>query len=126
MAADVAEPTAIPDGVLIGASEMLERIGGNAELLPRMVAVAIESIVNVPAQLRSAAAEGDREAMDFQAHYAKGTAGYLQLPWLHALALGAEQAVRDGTDDAPQRLETLAVALERLVADLRRLLPDRP
>lgn len=117
----VALAAGIPDGPLVDERVILERIGGNREVLPRMVGVAAESVVAVPGHLRDALAAGDREAMAFNAHYAKGTAGYLELPWLHAMALAAEKAARDGAADAPQRIEQLARALERLIEDLDRL-----
>jgi CheY-like chemotaxis protein/HPt (histidine-containing phosphotransfer) domain-containing protein/anti-sigma regulatory factor (Ser/Thr protein kinase) len=106
------------NGRLIDWAILLERFHGNREFIRKLAALSFETYAGSPANLRQLAQTGDVQALAFQAHRLKGSAGNLLAHELHTLASEAEDAARAGLAEAFSLALELADAVERVLAEL--------
>lgn len=78
---------------------------------------------DTPAKLRAAARQGDQEALALMAHNLRGIGGSLETRQLYEWAKTPELAIRAGEDIALDGVETLARALEAVLAEIEH--PDQ-
>lgn len=80
----------------IDMEDALKRVGGNKDLLIRLLRQFIDS--DFAGQLDKALEEGDLETAGRNAHSVKGTGANLSLPKLTAVSLELEQKIKGGED----------------------------
>jgi signal transduction histidine kinase/CheY-like chemotaxis protein len=90
-------------------------------MICKLLDLALESQQDGPARIRAAIAAGDAQQLGQLAHALKGVGGNLCANELVAAAQAAEAAARNDSPEATQLAEALAVALERLLATIRRV-----
>ncbi|MDD2897484.1 MAG: ATP-binding protein [Desulfuromonadaceae bacterium] len=89
-------------------SELLARLGGRPELIPRFVDLFCKGAVTQIAELTAALAAEDVDAVRKHAHGVKGAAGNIAAMRMHHIAAKMEQKAKEGDlSDAAQRLEQL-------------------
>jgi CheY-like chemotaxis protein len=98
---------------------LLARFNGRREFVEKLAASVRQHHTETPAKLRAAARQGDREALTFMAHSLKGISGNLEAHRLHELAKAFEATMRAGEDLAAESVDTLAEALEAVLAELK-------
>jgi CheY-like chemotaxis protein len=99
---------------------LLARLGGNQELLPKMVGLFISSADEHMKQLRQAAAEADVDQIRAKAHAIKGSAGNVGACTLSDAAAALETAVKNGEgSEQPELLASVEQQYElfRAVAE---------
>ena len=108
-------PAALPPVVGLDSAAALARLGGNVELLRRLINDFTEQNAGIVETIRTALEEGDRELARRLVHTLKGGAGNLGADALRQAAQRLETAIRD--DQAPAApLAELEHALAPLLA----------
>jgi CheY-like chemotaxis protein len=88
--------------------ELLERLGGRAEMIPRFVGLFCKGFLTQMEGLVSALAAGDADEVRRHAHAIKGSTGNIAALRMHRTAAMMEKAAKEGDlTEAPQRLATL-------------------
>lgn len=98
---------------------LVVKLGGDAEFVRGLLAVALQSNERMPGELRAAADRADCDAIARLAHKVKGTAGDLVATVLRERAAGAEMAARLHAGDAAALARALADEVDALLAELR-------
>ncbi|AGX88010.1 PAS domain S-box protein [Candidatus Symbiobacter mobilis] len=94
----------------------LLRHHGRHAFVKKLATAMHEHFAEMPTQLRGAARDGDREAMALMAHSLKGFS--MEAPQLHELTKTFEAVMRGGDAIQAGTVETLACALEAVLAEL--------
>jgi len=84
--------------------ELLRRLGGNATVLPRLLAMFTNNAAGFLKALRQAINEGNDEQVRIQAHSIKGAAANISAHKMQETAALLELAVRDGRRDEWSKL----------------------
>jgi PAS domain S-box-containing protein len=106
-------------------AELLDRVGGDRELLREVVRLFFETSPAMLAELRQAAAAGDAETLHRQAHTLKGMVGHFGARAAIEAALRLEVMGRDANlAGAEEACAALAAEVERLRPALGRLLGE--
>jgi two-component system, sensor histidine kinase and response regulator len=106
--------------------ELLDRLGGDAELLKEVIGLFAEDCPALMTAIRAALRASDAQAANRAAHQLKGSAGNFDAPELTALAQRVESLARDGDLAAAEAtLPALQAAVDALLADLATL-PELP
>jgi len=98
---------------------LIDKLGGDAEFVHGLLAVALQSNERMPGELRAAADRADCDAIARLAHKVKGTAGDIVATILRERAAGAEMAARLDAADAAALASALADEVDALLAELR-------
>jgi len=99
---------------------LLTRLGGNQELLPKMVGLFISSADEHMKQLRQAAAEADVDQIRAKAHAIKGSAGNVGACALSDAAAALETAVKNGEgSEQPELLARVEQQYELFLQEVR-------
>jgi two-component system, sensor histidine kinase and response regulator len=101
----------------------VRRTGGNRKRYEALLHKFIEQQGGAGPTIDAALAKGDAATAERAAHSLKGVAATLGANALSEAAARVETTVRNGKDARPE-LRTLAILLERILADLRAALPD--
>ncbi|NTV51190.1 MAG: Hpt domain-containing protein, partial [Geobacteraceae bacterium] len=99
-----------PDGSLpvFAENELLERLGGRSEMIPRFVGLFCKSALPQLEGLALAVAAEDADGVRRHAHAIKGSAGNIAALRMHHTAEMMEIAAKEGDlAEAPQRLAEL-------------------
>ncbi len=89
-------------------NELLERLGGRPEMIPRFVGLFCKGVLPQMEGLVAAVAAGDADGVRRHAHAIKGAAGNIAALRMHEIAALLEKAAKDGDlAEAPQRLVRL-------------------
>jgi HPt (histidine-containing phosphotransfer) domain-containing protein len=103
-------------------AELLEMVGGDAEVLREIVGLFLEDVPMRLAALADALQAGDLTATYRAAHTLKGAAGNFGVPDIMQAALAVEQHARGGDlAAARQAAAALEDQLARLVQELKEL-----
>jgi two-component system sensor histidine kinase/response regulator len=102
----------------------LNRVGGNAALLNRLLAQFAEGYAGQAEQIESLLAAGDRAAAKRAAHTVKGVAGNLGANALAKVAEELEKAIHAGQEDAALVADLGAVCASTIAA-IRAMLPGQ-
>jgi HPt (histidine-containing phosphotransfer) domain-containing protein len=96
--------------------ELLERLGGKGELIPRFLAMFSKNSVGYLEALRQGVSEEDTEKVRVQAHSIKGAAANISALKIRETAGALESLAREGTRDG---WDDLLVRLEAEYAEFR-------
>ncbi len=124
-----AAPVAVPPAPTVTADlvdwpALLAQYSGREAFVAKLAAIAVNSQQETVAKLRTAAAQGDREALAFIAHSLKGVAGNLMARGVRDLAARTEAAARLDEPQATSLAIELAAAMEALLDELARRRPQ--
>lgn len=98
----------------------LKIMDGDEDLLVEMIGVFLEEMPEQINRLRNAQAQSDLAALADAAHAIKGLAGHFCADTAKECAASLEQTARKGIQaDYPRMTETLASAVQQLMADMR-------
>ena len=106
------------DPAVIDWAGLTERFNGRQAFIDKLVKTTLTNIRGKAALLRVTAARGDYAQLAFIAHGLKGTGGNMQASRVSALGAQTEDAARAGAPEAFELAETLANAVEELIAAL--------
>lgn len=98
---------------------LIDKLGGDAEFVHGLLAVALQSNERMPGELRAAADRADCDAIARLAHKVKGTAGDIVATVLRERAAGAEMAARLKSGDVVALARAVADEVDVLLAELR-------
>ncbi|MEQ1528001.1 MAG: response regulator [Methylococcales bacterium] len=99
--------------------QALQRLGGNLDLLHKLVNSFAESAADFSVRINTAIASGDIETAIREAHTLKGLAGNIGAETIAASAKDLESLLQQGaTDVLPATLQTLTSALQQLLAHI--------
>ena len=103
----------------------LARVAGNEALYLKLLHQFLDQQAPAVAQVTEALAQGDRPLAERLAHTLKGVAGNIGAMQVHAAAAALEQLIHGGAAQTAIQAATnsVAAALDPLLADLRRLPP---
>ena len=111
-----------PDEAVIDKARVLDRLGGDDELLRDVVALFIEECPNQLANVSKAVELGDSGALERDAHTLKGSLSIFGAAQAVDAANRLEEMGRDGNlADASEVFVNLSAEVERLMADLSAL-----
>jgi CheY-like chemotaxis protein len=114
-----------PSTSVFNLAEALERVGGDRLLLGELAALFLQTSPQLLADLQTALARRDADAMARAAHRLKGSAGNFSAPGVSEAAATLEKLARNtDLDQAPAVLATLEHELSRLHAALTLLSPE--
>ncbi|NTW99072.1 MAG: response regulator [Geobacteraceae bacterium] len=89
-------------------NELLERLGGRSEMIPRFVDLFCKGVLPHMEGLEAALAAGDADGVRRHAHAIKGSAGNIAALQMHKTASLLEKSANEGDlTEAPQRLAML-------------------
>lgn len=106
------------DPAVIDWAGLTERFNGRQTFIDKLVKTTLANIRDKAMLLRVTAARGDFVQLAFIAHGLKGTGGNMQASRVSALGAQTEDAARAGAPEAFELAETLANAVEELIAAL--------
>lgn len=113
---------ALQERPVIDVSSALERVDGDREALSELVAMFLEDAREQIARLKAALESGDAEGVGKASHSLKGAASNVSAVRLTELALGIEEASREGRlDGVEERLSLLERELALFAEEARRL-----
>lgn len=104
---------------IINASEVLERVDGDKELLGELVELFLEESPSILADVKEVVAQNDAKALEYGAHTLKGSAGNFGAEDACEVAFVLEKAGRAGSLSGA---ETALVALEKALHELEPIL----
>lgn len=112
-----ATPQEQDDAVAVFAQhELLERLGGRAEMIPRFVALFCKGVLPQLEGLISALAEEDADGVRRHAHAIKGSAGNIAAQRMQQTAAMMEKAAKEGDlSQAPQSLAALQLEYKAFI-----------
>jgi HPt (histidine-containing phosphotransfer) domain-containing protein len=93
----------IPELAAFAQSELLERLGGRTEMIPRFVGLFCKGFLSELNELVTALAAEDSDSVRRHAHAIKGSAGNIAAMRLHNLAGLIEKAAKEGDLSEAQR-----------------------
>jgi signal transduction histidine kinase/DNA-binding response OmpR family regulator len=105
------ETTGKSDSQIFNRAELLERLGGSAELLPRFLGLFIKSVSEAMAALRCSVTDGDAGGIHRQAHAIKGAAANIGAHRIQACAASMDDMTKSG------KIEGIEVQMESLKAE---------
>ncbi|MDY6972145.1 MAG: response regulator [Thermodesulfobacteriota bacterium] len=112
-------PTSLPG---IDVEEALGRLGGNRELLMKILGELAADYASFVQDLREALERGDTDLARRQAHTLKGIAGNISAKELQRVALETEMAFKEGTiEDIEPMIGNLGASLDRVLESARLL-----
>ena len=95
-------------GVVFSQSELLERLGGRGEMIPRFVGLFCKGVVPEFEGLATSLAAGDADGVRRHAHAIKGSSGNIAAQRMHQTAALMEKAAKEGDlTEAPEWLARL-------------------
>ena len=104
--------------------DLLDRLGGDTELLNEVIGLFTEDCPSLMAAIRSGLAAADAQAVNRAAHQLKGSASNFDAPELTALAQSVESLAKDGNLAAAHAtLPALQSAVDSLLAELAEIRP---
>ena len=110
----------------IGIDEVLERFGGDFDLLVEVAGVFLEDYPSTLERIRAAVAASDADGLHRAAHALKGSVANFAAAEARDAALALETMGREGAlEEAREGLARLEAALDRLATELRDLGRDR-
>ncbi|GAB2896012.1 hypothetical protein GCM10027046_26710 [Uliginosibacterium flavum] len=104
---------------LIDWTALSDRYRGRGEFAEKLLAILVRTHAETPLKLRNAARAYDIETIKSLAHTLQGIAGNVEAVALHALAIQAEQSIREGRDDSLALAEQLAASMDELLDMLK-------
>jgi signal transduction histidine kinase/CheY-like chemotaxis protein/HPt (histidine-containing phosphotransfer) domain-containing protein len=105
------ETTGKSDSQIFNRAELLERLGGSAELLPRFLGLFIKSVSETMASLRCSVTDEDAGGIHRQAHAIKGAAANIGAHRIQACAASMDDMAKSG------KIEGIEVQMESLKAE---------
>ncbi len=114
-----------PDGLdvtmeVFGKNELLERLGGRAEMIPRFVELFCKGVLPQLEGLVTALAAEDADGVRRHAHAIKGSAGNIAAQRMHHTAAMIEKAAKEGNlTEAPQQLARLQMEYREFTEAVR-------
>ncbi len=115
--ASPAQPSVSGAG-LIDWPALLARFKGRGEFIRKLAASVCQQHADTPARLRTAAQDGDSEALAFMVHGIKGMSGSMEAHGLHPQSKELEAAARAGEKIKPLAIDAFAGLLEAVLAEL--------
>jgi signal transduction histidine kinase/NO-binding membrane sensor protein with MHYT domain/CheY-like chemotaxis protein len=115
--------SSLPDDIdpeILDMDALNVRFDGRLAFIDKLLTMALQVNADKPAALRKAASELDYPTLTGVAHSLKGMAANMKAKRLHALGEQTEIAAKDEAETALPLAESLAVALEELLAILAR------
>jgi signal transduction histidine kinase/HPt (histidine-containing phosphotransfer) domain-containing protein/ActR/RegA family two-component response regulator len=105
---DRPDPNDKSDATIFNRAELLMRLGGNADLLPRFIGMFIDSLVEPLEQLRSNLTRGNQDDIHRYAHMIKGSAANIGAPRIMKIAAILDEMANSGdVREFPRQLELL-------------------
>lgn len=121
-AAAVPAPKAAPDELdesvaVFARGELLERLGGRSEMIPRFVGLFCKGVSSELEGLVTALAADDADGVRRHAHAIKGSSGNIAAQRMHKTAALMEKAAKDGDlTEASQQLASLQWEYRKFMA----------
>ena len=103
---------------LIDWNALLDRYDQRQAFVEKLLKLLIDTHATTPQKLVAAAQGNDLPTLQFLAHTIKGVAGNLQASQVHELALRAEAAAHQVTQDATPLAQELAALLQQLMSEV--------